>query len=101
VEAALKQDHFKMMSITHVDTSTAVIRTSRRWRTGAAARRVEPRRCVCSVAGEELRMSEWGVDVVLTASKSDQRAAGWRWWWRVARDASLQVTQDAGDELLL
>jgi alanine-glyoxylate transaminase/serine-glyoxylate transaminase/serine-pyruvate transaminase len=70
VEAALKQDRFKVMSITHVDTSTAVITDVK-----ALAQLAQQHGAlsivdgVCSVAGEELRMSEWGVDVVLTASQ--------------------------------
>src|SRR5512135_544383 len=70
VEAALKRDHFKVMSITHVDTSTAVIADVK-----ALAKLAQQYGAlslvdgVCSVAGEELRMSEWGVDVVLTASQ--------------------------------
>ena len=70
VEAALKADHFKVMTITHVDTSTAVITDVK-----ALAQLAQQYGAlsivdgVCSVAGEELRMSEWGVDVVLTASQ--------------------------------
>jgi alanine-glyoxylate transaminase/serine-glyoxylate transaminase/serine-pyruvate transaminase len=70
VEAALKQDRFKVMTITHVDTSTAVITDVK-----ALAKLAQQYGAlsivdgVCSVAGEELRMSEWGVDVVLTASQ--------------------------------
>jgi alanine-glyoxylate transaminase/serine-glyoxylate transaminase/serine-pyruvate transaminase len=70
VEAALKQDRFKVMTITHVDTSTAVITDVK-----ALANLAQQHGVlsivdgVCSIAGEELRMSEWGVDVVLTASQ--------------------------------
>ena len=70
VAAALKRDHFKVMTITHVDTSTAVITDVK-----ALAQLAQQYGAlsivdgVCSVAGEELRMSEWGVDVVLTASQ--------------------------------
>ena len=70
VEAALKRDHFKAMSITHADTSTAVITDVKALaqlaRQHGALSLVDG---VCSIAGEELRMSEWGVDVVLTASQ--------------------------------
>jgi len=74
VEAVLRNDSFKLMTFTHVDTSTGV--------------RVEPRPLgalgrtydvltvldgVCSVAGEELRQEEWEIDVALTAS---QKAIG-------------------------
>jgi aspartate aminotransferase-like enzyme len=65
---------YKLMTFTHVDTSTAV--------------RVDPEPLgalgekygvitvldgVCSVAGEEIRQEEWKIDVVLTAS---QKAVG-------------------------
>jgi alanine-glyoxylate transaminase / serine-glyoxylate transaminase / serine-pyruvate transaminase len=70
VETALKADRFKVMSITHVDTSTAVITDVQ-----ALAKLAQQYGAlsivdgVCSVAGEELRMSEWGVDIALTASQ--------------------------------
>jgi alanine-glyoxylate transaminase/serine-glyoxylate transaminase/serine-pyruvate transaminase len=70
VEAALRQDQFKVMSITHVDTSTAVITDvqalSKLAQQHGVLSLVDG---VCSVAGEVLRMSEWGVDVALTASQ--------------------------------
>ncbi len=74
VEAALQQESFKLMTITHVDTSTGVI-TDVKGLAGLGRRHgalviVDG---VCSVAGEELRMTEWGVDVALTAS---QKAIG-------------------------
>jgi alanine-glyoxylate transaminase / serine-glyoxylate transaminase / serine-pyruvate transaminase len=71
---ALKKDKYKLMTFTHVDTSTAV--------------RVDPKPIgelgrkydvltvldgVCSVAGEEMRQAEWGIDIALTAS---QKAIG-------------------------
>ncbi|MEA3340531.1 MAG: aminotransferase class V-fold PLP-dependent enzyme, partial [Chloroflexota bacterium] len=70
----LKGGAYKLMTITHVDTSTAVCADVK----GLAAlgRRhgalvvVDG---VCSVAGEELRQEEWGVDLALTAS---QKAIG-------------------------
>jgi alanine-glyoxylate transaminase/serine-glyoxylate transaminase/serine-pyruvate transaminase len=74
VEAALKAGGFKLMTVTHVDTSTGVL-------TDVPALAELGRRYgalvivdgVCSVAGEALRMAEWGVDVALTAS---QKAIG-------------------------
>jgi alanine-glyoxylate transaminase/serine-glyoxylate transaminase/serine-pyruvate transaminase len=74
VEAALRQASFKLMVITHVDTSTGVIADVQ----GLAAlgRQYETLVVVdgvCSVAGEELLMADWGVDVALTAS---QKAIG-------------------------
>jgi alanine-glyoxylate transaminase/serine-glyoxylate transaminase/serine-pyruvate transaminase len=74
VEAELRANKYKLMTITHVDTSTGV--------------RVDPRPLgalgqqygtltvldgVCSLAGEVLRQEDWGIDVALTAS---QKAIG-------------------------
>lgn len=74
IENELKNNKYKLLTFTHVDTSTAV--------------RVDPKPIgklgkkygvltildgVCSVAGEEIRQDEWGIDVVLTAS---QKAIG-------------------------
>lgn len=74
IEKQLKKKDYKLMTFTHVDTSTAV--------------RVDPEPIgklgqkydvltildgVCSVAGEEIRQDKWGIDVVLTAS---QKAVG-------------------------
>jgi alanine-glyoxylate transaminase/serine-glyoxylate transaminase/serine-pyruvate transaminase len=70
VEQALKLRSFKLMTVTHVDTSTGIMTDVARL--AALARRYETLIVVdgvCSVAGEELRMSEWGVDVSLTASQ--------------------------------
>ena len=70
VENALKQGQFKVMSITHVDTSTAVLTDVQ-----ALAKLAQHYGAlcvvdgVCSIGGEEFRMSEWGVDVALTASQ--------------------------------
>jgi alanine-glyoxylate transaminase/serine-glyoxylate transaminase/serine-pyruvate transaminase len=70
VEAALKMDQFKLMTITHVDTSTGVLTDVQGL--AALARKYDTLSVVdgvCSVAGEELRMTDWGVDVALTASQ--------------------------------
>ncbi len=74
VAQALDAADYKLMTITQVDTSTAVL-TDVEALAGLAADRgvlvvVDG---VCSIAGEELRMSDWGVDVALTAS---QKAVG-------------------------
>lgn len=74
VETALKEAEYKLMTITHVDTSTGV-RTDVR---GLAALGREHGVLVvvdgvCATAGEELHQEEWGVDLVLTAS---QKAIG-------------------------
>ena len=74
VEAALKQDGFKVMAFTHVDTSTAVVVDAKAL--GALGREYGALVVldgVCSVAGEELRQEEWGIDLVFTAS---QKAIG-------------------------
>jgi alanine-glyoxylate transaminase/serine-glyoxylate transaminase/serine-pyruvate transaminase len=74
VEVALKADDFKVMTITHVDTSTAVgadvkglSALGRKYGTLVVVDGV------CSVAGEEMRQEEWGIDLALTAS---QKAIG-------------------------
>lgn len=74
VEDVLKKKQYKILTITHVDTSTAV--------------RVDPEPLgilgqkygvltildgVCSVAGEEIRQDDWKIDIVFTAS---QKAIG-------------------------
>ncbi len=74
VEDALRGNPPKLLVITHVDTSTGVIADVQ----GLAALGRQHGALVvvdgvCSVAAEELRMSEWGVDVALTAS---QKAIG-------------------------
>ncbi|MBU0704509.1 MAG: alanine--glyoxylate aminotransferase family protein, partial [Chloroflexi bacterium] len=74
VETALKGDAYKLMTITHVDTSTAVCADVKRLaalgRQYGALVVVDG---VCSVAGEEMRQEEWGIDLALTAS---QKAVG-------------------------
>ncbi len=69
VEAALAQG-FKLVTITQVDTSTGVLADIKSLaalgREHGALVVVDG---VCSVAGEALRMAEWGVDLTLTASQ--------------------------------
>lgn len=65
---------YKMMTITHVDTSTAVATNVKAL--AALGREHDVLVVVdgvCSVAGEELRQEAWGVDLALTAS---QKAIG-------------------------
>jgi alanine-glyoxylate transaminase/serine-glyoxylate transaminase/serine-pyruvate transaminase len=74
VEEELKARPYKLMTITHADTSTGV-RTDAK-SLAAIAQKYDTLTVldgVCSVAGEELRQEEWGIDVVLTAS---QKAIG-------------------------
>lgn len=74
VEAALKESPYTLMAITHVDTSTAVLTDVKSLaalgREYGALVVVDG---VCSLAGEEMRQEEWGVDLALTAS---QKAIG-------------------------
>ncbi len=70
VEKVLRQQRFKLMTVTHVDTSTGVLNDVAAL--ASLAHRYETLIVVdgvCSVAAEELRMTEWGADVVLTASQ--------------------------------
>jgi alanine-glyoxylate transaminase/serine-glyoxylate transaminase/serine-pyruvate transaminase len=74
VEAALQKDEYKLMTVTHVDTSTAVGADVKKL--AALGRKYETLVVVdgvCSVAGEEMRQEEWGIDLALTAS---QKAIG-------------------------
>ena len=74
VETALAGGDYKLMTITHVDTSTAVAADVE---TLAALGRRHGTLVVvdgvCSVAGEEMRQEAWGIDLALTAS---QKAIG-------------------------
>lgn len=74
VKAALQTIKPKVMTITHVDTSTAVATSvkdlSALGRKHGALVIVDG---VCATAGEEMRQDEWGIDIALTAS---QKAIG-------------------------
>lgn len=74
VEAQLQKKNYKLMTFTHVDTSTAVLNDAKSL--GALGQKYNVLTIldgVCSVAGEEIQQEEWGIDVVLTAS---QKAIG-------------------------
>ena len=74
VEAALQANSYKLITSTHVDTSTGVRVDVKSL--GALGRKYSVLTVldgVCSVAGEELRQEDWGIDVALTAS---QKAIG-------------------------
>lgn len=74
VESTLKAGGYKLLTITHVDTSTAVRMPIHS--IGQLAKRYNVLSIVdgvCSVAGEEIRQGDWNLDVVLTAS---QKAIG-------------------------
>jgi alanine-glyoxylate transaminase/serine-glyoxylate transaminase/serine-pyruvate transaminase len=70
VESIIKSNHFKLMTITHVDTSTAV-----RSDVEAIASLGQKYGIltvvdgVAAAAGEQLIQNEWGVDVYFTASQ--------------------------------
>ncbi|TBU44001.1 PLP-dependent transferase [Dichomitus squalens] len=72
IEAALKSKKYKLVTFTHVDTSTGVLSDARG--IAATVRSASPDTlvvadAVCSVASEEIRFDAWGLDVVLTASQ--------------------------------
>jgi alanine-glyoxylate transaminase / serine-glyoxylate transaminase / serine-pyruvate transaminase len=74
VEDALSETDFKLMAITHVDTSTGVLTPVQELAAlGQKYGVLVVVDGVCSAAGEELRMSEWGIDLAFTAS---QKAVG-------------------------
>ena len=67
-----KNQPYKMITITHVDTSTGVLSDVEA--VAKLVRRVSPETlivvdAVCSVGSEDLRFDEWDLDVVLTASQ--------------------------------
>ncbi|KAI9886882.1 MAG: hypothetical protein M1823_001318 [Watsoniomyces obsoletus] len=72
VEQALQEKPYKMITITHVDTSTGVLSDVKAL--AELVHRVSPETLVvvdgvCSVGSEEIKFDEWGLDVVLTASQ--------------------------------
>ena len=74
IEKALSSKKYKLITITHVDTSTGVLVNPKPIAKLAKKYNVlSILDGVCSVAGEEIQQEEWGIDVVLTAS---QKAIG-------------------------
>ena len=74
IEKELSTKNYKLLTITHVDTSTGVLvhlepilKLAKKYNTLSILDGV------CSVAGEEIKQDEWGIDVVFTAS---QKAIG-------------------------
>lgn len=72
VEEALQKKKYKILTFTHVDTSTGVLSDAKAL--GELVKRVSPETIlvldgVCSVGSEEIRQDAWGIDVVLTASQ--------------------------------
>jgi alanine-glyoxylate transaminase/serine-glyoxylate transaminase/serine-pyruvate transaminase len=74
IEAELERGRYKVVTVTHVDTSTGVrMDVSRLGEIGRRHGALTVVDGVCSVGGEEIRQEEWKLDVVLTAS---QKAIG-------------------------
>jgi alanine-glyoxylate transaminase/serine-glyoxylate transaminase/serine-pyruvate transaminase len=74
IKSALESGSYKLLTITHVDTSTAVLADVQQIAAlGNQYGVLVIVDGVCSVAGEELQMDAWGVDLALTAS---QKAIG-------------------------
>ncbi len=74
IEEELKTKKYKLLTFTHVDTSTGVLVAPQPLAKLANKYNVlSILDGVCSVAGEEIRQEEWGLDIVLTAS---QKAIG-------------------------
>lgn len=76
IEKALKEKKYKVITVTHVDTSTGVL--SELKDLSALVQKVSPETLlivdgVCSVAGEEIDFDGWKLDGVVTAS---QKAIG-------------------------
>lgn len=76
IEKALKEKKYKLLTVTHVDTSTGVL--SELKSLSELVRRVSPETLlvvdgVCSVGSEEIEFDKWQLDVVVTAS---QKAIG-------------------------
>ncbi|ETS79559.1 hypothetical protein PFICI_09412 [Pestalotiopsis fici W106-1] len=76
IEEALKSKKFKVVTVTHVDTSTGVL--SELEKLSELVKRISPETLlvvdgVCSVACEEIQFDKWKIDGVVTAS---QKAIG-------------------------
>ncbi|KAL8969688.1 MAG: hypothetical protein Q9183_001877 [Haloplaca sp. 2 TL-2023] len=72
VEKALKEKKYKLITVTHVDTSTGVL--SEVEALSELVHRVSPETLivvdgVCSVGSEDIQFDKWGIDAVLTASQ--------------------------------
>lgn len=72
VEKALKEKKYKLLTVTHVDTSTGVL--SEIEALSKLVHKVSPETLVvvdgvCSVGSEEIQFDNWNIDVVLTASQ--------------------------------
>lgn len=68
----LRKQPFKVVTMTQVDTSSGVLTDVKTF--ASIIREIQPKAvivvdAVCALGGEELRMKEWDVDVVLTGSQ--------------------------------
>lgn len=74
IDQQLKYKSYKLLCFTHVDTSTAVLNDAKSIGELAQKHQVlSIMDAVCSVAGEEIKQEEWGLDIVISAS---QKAIG-------------------------
>jgi len=74
IEEVLKKKQYKVVTFTHVDTSTGVkVNPEPISRLAKKYNALSILDGVCSVAGEEIKQEEWGIDIVLTGS---QKAIG-------------------------
>ncbi|ORX91166.1 alanine-glyoxylate aminotransferase [Basidiobolus meristosporus CBS 931.73] len=76
IKKALQRRKFKLVALTHVDTSTGVMLDIQS--AASLIRTISPETLivvdgVCSVGCESIRMDDWGLDIVVTAS---QKAIG-------------------------
>ena len=72
IEKSLKEKKYKLITITHVDTSTGVLSEIKK--VSDLVHQISPDTLivvdgVCSVGSEEIQFDAWGIDVVLTASQ--------------------------------
>ncbi|KAF9504416.1 hypothetical protein BS47DRAFT_1386248 [Hydnum rufescens UP504] len=72
IEKALKRSKYKVLTFTHVDTSTGVLSNAKM--IAQVSRRVSPDTLiildgVCAVASEEIRFDDWDIDVVISATQ--------------------------------
>lgn len=70
--AALKSQKVKLITITHVDTSTGVLAPAAHY--SKLIKEHSPDTlialdAVCSVASEEIRFDDWGLDIVISATQ--------------------------------
>ncbi|KAJ9092558.1 hypothetical protein QFC21_006789 [Naganishia friedmannii] len=72
ITEALKKNKYKVLTFTHVDTSTGVLSDPKM--IAETVKEVSPDTLVvldgvCSVASEEIRFDDWGIDVVISATQ--------------------------------